>query len=259
MRILNLMSLFAVIVTCAQGNIHAQGEGGIFTASRLAALKTGEGGLGNNPSTMNLYSDMRMKFAKMGEEVTLTLDDIEGTIYLNDKFNLGTLAYDGQAFKKLHMRYDAYNDEVEIKESAATEEVLALVKDPELSCSLNGSTFIFTRMIDANSNERSGYLIPLYEGKKYSLYERRLKEFKEGKPAKTSHSTSFPHRFVDAAEYYVKIREGIPGFVKAKKNDLMVVFGKEREKHIKEYIKDKRINLNNQVDLIDLFAFANTL
>ncbi len=259
MRILNFVLLFAVIMTCAQGNIYAQGEGGVFTANRLAALKTGEGGLGNNPSTMNLYSDMRMKFAKMGAEVSLTLDDIEGTIYLNEKFNLGTLAYGGQALKKLHMRYDAYNDEVEIKESAATEEVQALIKDAELSCSLNGSTFIFTTMVDADNNERSGYLIPLYEGKKYSLYERRSKEFKEGKPAKTSHGTSFPNRFVDAFEYYVKIEEGILEFVKANKKDLIAVFGKEREKRIKEYIKDKRINLNDQGDLIDLFSFANTL
>jgi len=200
-----------------------------------------------------------MKFAKMGAEVSLTLDDIEGTIYLNENFNLGTLAYDGQAFKKLHMRYDAYNDEVEIKESTTTEEVQALIKDPELSCLLNGSTFIFARMTDAGGGERGGYLIPLYEGEKYSLYERRLKEFKEGKPAKTSHGTSFPHRFVDAVEYYIEIGSGTPQFLKPKKKDLITVFGKKYEKTIKGFVKDKRISANEKGDLVELIAFANTL
>ncbi len=215
--------------------------------------------LGNNPSSENFYSDMRMKFAEMGEEVKLTLDDIEGTIYLNGQFAIGTLFYEGEAFKKLQLRYDAYNDEMELKESAGSEEVKALVKDPGLSCSLNGTTFIYTAMTGKNDTRRNGYLIPLYEGKTFRLYERKIKDFKEGKQAKTSHGTSFPNRFVDNNEFYSNKENSIPKILPAKKSEIIPIFGEEKEKTIKKFIRDKKIDLSKAGDLVNLFAFANTL
>jgi len=217
----------------------------------------GSKALGNNPSSENFYSDMRMKFAKMGEEVKLTLDDIEGTIYLDEQFYLGTLFLEGKAFKKLQLRYDAYNDEMELKESTAPGEVKALVKDPGLSCSLNGTTYIYTSMTGKNDTQRRGYLIPLYEGKRYRLYERKIKDFKEGKQAKTSHGTSFPNRFVDENEFYVTTDGGIPEILPAKKSEIISIFGKE--KAIKKFIRDKKIDVSKASDLVNLFAYVNTL
>ncbi|WP_273565934.1 hypothetical protein [Maribacter halichondriae] len=216
--------------------------------------------LGNNPSSENFYSDMRMKFAKMGEEVKLTLDDIEGTIYIDGQFSLGTLFIEGKAFKKLQLRFDAYNDEMELKESAASEEVKALVKDPGLSCSLNGRTFIYTTMIGKNDTRRSGYLIPLYEGKSYRFYERKIKDFKEGKQARTSHGTSFPHRFVDENEFYITRKDDdIPEILPAKKSEIISIFGMEKEKTIKKFIRAKKIDVSKVGDLVNLFAYVNTL
>jgi len=246
----------------AQGNIHSPGEGGVFTPERYALLKSdrGElGGLGNNPNMMNLYNDMRVKFAKMGEEVRLTLDDIDGSIYLDDKFKLGTIYDKGVAYKKLHVRYDAYNDEFEIKETGTSERVNALVKHSNISCSLEGDTFIYSEYGDSRKMTKEGYLIVLYSGTDKKLYQRSLKVFKEGKQAKTSHGTSFPHRFIEEVEFFVSKNGEMPKWLRLKKSEVLSFLGEDKEKSIKRFIKDKKINLTHRKDLIELFVFSNQL
>ena len=246
----------------AQGNIHQAGEGGVFTSERLALLKSdhGElGGLGNNPNMMKLYSDMRLKLAKMGEEVKLGLDDIAGTIYLDPEFQLGTLYYDGEAFKKLDLRYDAYNDEFEVKDSGSSSTVQALVKYSKLSCSLDGDTFKFTKFINKEEVEQEGYLVLVFEGDKYTLFERRIKRFIEGKPAKTSLGTSFPHRFVGDVEFYFAPTGGVPKHLKKKRSEISMALGAAQAGEVKNYIKANRIDLDSREDLVRLFAFTDNL
>ncbi|MBO0321717.1 hypothetical protein J0X14_05375 [Muricauda sp. CAU 1633] len=259
--ILGFAMTFGLYVN-AQGNIHVQGEGGVFTPERLALLKSdrGElGGIGNNPAMMNLYSDMRMKFGRMGEEVNLTLDDIDGTIYPNEDFVLGALYEDGVAFKRLYLRYDAYNDEVELKESADSEVVRAMVKHPKYSCSIGNDKFVYTDYQNEDGESVSGYLKPLVYGDGYVLYEKQIKVFKEGKPAKTSLDNSFPHRFLDKTEYYVSAGGEAPIFMKTKKSDVLSLFPEDQYSVMKEYMKGKRIDFDDSRDLMNLFAYANTL
>lgn len=253
--------LFGTLITgYGQGNIHVQGEGGVFTADRLALLKQGEGGgLGNNPAMMNLYSDMRMKFGRMGEEVNLTLDDIDGTIYLNENFTLGTLYENGEAFKKLYLRYDAYNDEVELKESANADVVRAMVKHPIYSCNINGQDYYYVGYKDEDGGPKEGYLAPLVSGRDYALFVKRIKVFKEGKPAKTSLDKGFPHRFLDRTEYYVSIKGDFPVYVKTKKADVLELFLEKDQKAVKEFMKEKRINVGKEEDLVNLFTYAVAL
>ncbi|WP_141673192.1 hypothetical protein [Allomuricauda sp. CP2A] len=246
----------------AQGNIHSSGEGGVFTQNALAGLKGVDAenfDMGNNPAMMDLYNDMRMKFGRMGEEVNLTLDDIDGTIYLNEDFTLGALYEDGVAFKRLYLRYDAYNDEVELKESADSDVVRAMVKHPKYSCSINNDKFVYTDYLNEDGETVSGYLQPLVYGEGYVLYERQIKVFKEGKPAKTSLDNSFPHRFLDKTEYFVSADGEAPKFMKTKKSDVLSVFPDDQYGAMKKYVKGKRIDFDDSRDLMNLFAYANTL
>ncbi|MBO0321718.1 hypothetical protein J0X14_05380 [Muricauda sp. CAU 1633] len=260
----NLIGLFmifaAVTAINAQGNIHSAGEGGVFISERLGLLKNGQGGgLGNNPAMMNLYNDIRMKFGRMGEEVNLNLGDIEGSIYPNENFVIGTLYEDGVAFKKIHMRYDAYNDEVELKETKDDDLVRAMVQHPIYSCSMNGNQYYYLVYQDEDGHQKEGYLTPVFSGNYYALFVQQKKVFKEGKPAKTSLDNSFPHRFVDRTEYYFSKGGDIPIYMKTRKSDIITLFPEEDQKTIKSYMKDKRPNLNDKNDLQNLFAYASTL
>ena len=216
-------------------------------------------GFGNNPASENFYNDMRAKFGRLGQEVQLTLKDIDGTIYSNENFTLGTLYEKGEAFRKLYLRYDAYNDEVELKESADSDVVRSMVKHPVYSCSINGEDYYYLIYKDGDGESQQGYLTPLVSGEDYALFIKRIKVFKEGKPAKTSLDKGFPHRFLDKTEYYVSRDGDIPVYMKTKKSEVLDMFVESDREAIKKYLKEKRANVNSDEDLLDLFTYANTL
>lgn len=207
----------------------------------------------------NLYSDMRIKFGRLGEEVNLTLEDIDGTIYLNENFTMGTLYDEGVAFKNMYIRYDAYNDEVELKESLDSDVVRSMLKHPVYSCSVNGNDYYYAIYTDEDGVSQKGYLTPVVTGEDYNLFVKHKKVFKEGKQARNSLEKSFPHRFLDKTEYYVSRTGETPVFMKTKKSDVLSLFSEEDQKAIKDYFKDKRPNVNDDTDLLNLFTYANTL
>ena len=214
---------------------------------------------GNNPASEFFYSDMRMKFARLGEEVNLTLEDIDGTIYVNENFTLGTLYAKEEAFKKQYIRYDAYNDEIELKETLESSVVRSMVKHPLYSCSVNGNEYYYLGYTDEDGNPQKGYLTPVVTGDDYTLFVKHIKVFKEGKPAKTSLDNSFPHRFLDKTEYYVSVNGESPVFLKTRKSEVLSMFSEDDQKTIKDYFKEKRPNVKDGDDLLNLFVYANTL
>lgn len=270
MKKIAILSFFVLLATTnvvlAQGNIHVPGEGGVFTANRLAGMKgdtsagyAEEYDIGNNPWMMNLYSDMRRKFARMGEEVDVNLDDIEGSIYLDESFQLGALYQNGVVFKRIYMRYNGYNDEVELKVDLKSDRNWAMLKNVEYSCSINGDKFLYMQYVDGRGGTAEGYLTPMVQGSEYVLYQKRIKDFKDGKAAKTSLDKGFPNRFLDKTEYYVSVNGGKPEYIKTKKSEVLSVFSEEDQKKIKQFIRDKQINLGDNLGLTNLFAYANTL
>ena len=245
-----------------QGGFFTQGEGGVYTAERLAILKGphGEtGGIGNNPSMLNLYSDMRIRFGDLGEEVSLSLDDIEGSIYLQDDFTLGVLYDKEEPFKKLYLRFDAYSDEVQLKHYKESQKIEALLKSQNLSCVIGGERFIYTTYKGVDGNQEKGYLIALHIGDDYSLYIKREKIFKEGKKAKTSLQNSFPHRFQDNSEFYFAYGDMEPVFFKPKKKEVLSLFDQSDDIRIKKYAKENRVDFRSIDDLINLFKYMNSL
>lgn len=245
--------VFLSVVYC-----YPQGEGGVFTQSRLAALKTGEGSLGNNPHAIEWFNELRRKTAALGKERTISLDDIEGSVYLDEQFRKGTVYYLDEEYDAFPMRYDAYNDEIEIKRSGSGE-LQALHKSPAISCEIEGRRILYLEYQDKYGDVSEGYLFKYFEGSDYSFYVRRSKIFKEAKQAKTSLQGSFPHRFVDDEQFYIKTANGMPIFVKPKKSQLFEIFGKEDGRLIKQFIKKNRLNLSSAEDLAKLVAYANSL
>ena len=62
--------------------------------------------------------------------------------------------------------------------------------------------YVYTNYININGLRKEGFLVVLFIGKKYALYEKRIKLFMEGSEAKTL-ERSFDPRFVEKFKYYV--------------------------------------------------------
>ena len=176
--------LFFTMTIFLMGPLRSQGEGGVFTQSRLAALKTGEGSLGNNPAGIEWFNELRRKTAALGRESEVKLEDIEGTVYLNEQFVQGKVFYNDAVYESFMLRYDAYNDEVEIQRGSSNN-LEALHKSFAISCEILGDRFRYMEYLGKKQESRKGYLVVLVEGQSYSLYKRYAKIFKEA--SKVSH------------------------------------------------------------------------
>lgn len=245
---------------------------GIISAQQRANVQPGvinfyEKGLqgigpdfGNNPASENFYNQMRDKFANLGIEQRLELRDIEGSIYLNENFQLGKILFNGKEDRKMYMRYNAFNDEFEIKNSNVEgDQTLALLKNVNISCVLGSDTYDYITYLDKKDQKSQGYLKLVYASDHYKLFEQHVKRFKEGKEAKTSHAVSFPHRFSDEINFYIAADDGVPMYASSKKKDLVSMLREEHQQEVKDFIKKRNLDLKTKKGLTNLLVFAGNL
>jgi len=236
-------------------SISAQGEGGVFTSQRFASIKTGEGSLGNNPSALNWFNDLRNKTAKLGTEKNISLADIQGTVYKNEAFKKGHIYYRYTPYGEFLMRYDAFNDELELKRTDETG-IEALHKNEAISCVLDNEEYHYTSFVSVSGAVTKGYLVALFKGTTYTLYIRSVKLFKEAKPAKTSLATSFPHRFVDDVSFYIQEEHAMPTYIKPSKKEMMRRFPNQKNA-LKQFFKEHSITLKEKSDFVRTLQFLD--
>lgn len=215
---------------------------------------------GNNPASENFYNQMRDKLADLGIDQKLGLEDIEGSIYIKENFELGEVRFKGKKERNMYMRYNAFNDEFEIKNSNLEgDKVLALLKSINISCVLGENEYVYQDFLYKKGSRGQGYLKLIYSSEHYQLFEQTGKRFKEGKRAKTSHVVSFPHRFVDEVGYYIQVDDGLPKYVSSKKKELIGLFRAEHQQQVKSFLKTKNIDIKTRNGLVNLLAFSGNL
>ena len=130
---------------------------------------------------------------------------VKGSEYFDKIFKPAEVKYfDKDLNENIFLRYNAYKDEIEFSNNPKTlSSDKILMKNMSISCSIEGEKYIYTNYINVNELRKEGYLIELFLGKKYALYEKRIKVFMDGSEAKTSLERSFDPRFVEKFKYYV--------------------------------------------------------
>lgn len=254
MKLYAIILIFCLISPC----LKAQGEGGVFTSSRLGALKTGEGGLGNNPQAIEWFNQLRTKTAVLGTEQKIALKDIKGSVYLDEEFYLGTVFYNKRPYEKYYLRYDGFNDEVEIRKDVDGP-VQSLHKNQTLSCSINNQTLVYGEYMNEKGSLTQGYLFDLYRGKNLTIYNRYGKIFKEAKQAKTSLQGSFPHRFLDNETFVADFKKDSPP--QESKNLKRLLFdnlGQKEIKKLKSYLKKANIDFDNETSILKMLQYLDS-
>ena len=59
--------------------------------------------------------------------------------------------------------------------------------------------------------------------------------------------------------FYVSTNGGAPKYLKTKKSDVLSLFSDDDYSEIKKYVKGKHLDFGDSRDLMNLFAYANTL
>jgi hypothetical protein len=182
-----------------------------------------------------------------------------GSPYENKAFQPGFVFKDGKILaSNVALRYNAARDEFEIKKSLNTSNYAAkvLMQSEEIYVKINNRLFVY---ISKNLEKKTGgYYEVLHDGDRLSLYKKLTKEFIEGKKAVNSIATDILPMYKEKEDLYFMNEKNelneLPGSRNGKINSFI-----GNKKQIKQHIRDKKLNVNKQYDLIKLMNFYDSL
>ena len=212
----------------------------------LFAQNIGSNGIKSDSRINDLFELIKNKVSKN----SYSNKEIKGSEYFNEKFKPADVKYFNKNLNQnIFLRYNAYSDELEFTNNPKTQSSdKILMKNINISCQIGGEKYIYTDYIIENDSRKKGYLIELFSGKKYVLYEKKMKIFMEGSNAKTSLERSFPPRFVEKHKYFISKNNTTKMEVKLNKKSIIDFLDVE-EKLIKKIIKDRKLKFKQSSDL----------
>ena len=237
----------------------------VMLALHIDAQTTGQ--IANYTSNGNAgYSSMGQLNTVLGsikeakDKLTYNNSNIQGSPYTDNTFRQANLYYGDDNLGQMYYRYNAYNEEIEIKKSILPEEKpRALARDKKIALFIDNNPMSFLTFIDKNNLTQNGYLTKLEDGK-FTLYRRTDVKFTEGQKSQNSFVKATPARFTQFVEYYLK-KEGVDRIdeVLLKKNKILKLVEGNNKDMLKKYLKEKSINVKNELDLIKVIQYINTL
>ena len=185
----------------------------------------------------------------------LKISDIQGTPYLNDKFEPGKIITpEDSVFADIELRYNAFTDDMEFKQGENVFNIAfkTIVKKAEFG----GKTF-GCRSYDADGrNLMDGYFEILTEGKLTLLAKYKIR-FLDKEDAK-AFSDAQPARFENVEKQYFFISDGNPAKLIPNKKGLIKLFG-TKSNEMETYISKNKLSFKEDDSLIKLFNHYNSL
>ncbi len=229
---------------------YAQGDGASGNSFNM--------GVGGN--TTALSQTMLSKFRAITENRNSRMDNTTGSAYLTDIFLPTKLYYDNEFMNNTYYRYNAYNKEIEVKQSPNedNQNVAALNKDKKIAILVDNHKMSFKTFITSKKKTLNGYLIALLNDNKYNLYKRIHIIFSPGRASTNSFVKAVPNRFTKFNEYYFQ-KEGvnrIDEITPSNKQFLKLLDGTTKS-DIKTFLKENKLNVKKETDLVEVFEYLN--
>ena len=184
---------------------------------------------------------------------------VKGSQYYNEEFKLSDLKYFGRKMDSIgYMRYDAYNDVIEMANTPDIErsEIL-LLKNSDVIATINDQEYVFLEYDEKDIKNKKGYMIRLYSGDNYSLYQKKVKIFKEAEKTKAGITESQPPRYISKTDFYIQRRDQKPELVKISKKSFINFF--ENQTEVKEFIKENKLKVREIESIILIIEFADKI
>lgn len=206
----------------------------------------------------NLFAEMRKK-----KDIVSDLPTV-GSVYIDEEFRPCKIYYNTEFVGDFFYRHNAFNDEIEIKDSSSPYDndisSLVALRQLRLIDTKERSELSLHVYQTKEENLRNGYLYELSSGPKYNLYFKNNVKYTQGTHPVTSLTRPTPNKFSHFVEYYLKRNgeETAQSLGKSRGDFLRVVDADIREQ-VREYLKEEKIDLKDTQDLIRLFDYMNDL
>lgn len=243
--------LMFTIAAIASTTLHSQYAGQVPTNLSGASQNVAAGAV-----ISNFLGPVNEAYQKRRE---MDLDKFQGSPYTSNKFTSTVLKYNDEIVGNIFYRYNALNEEIEIKNTSSKDEAYqALVKDKDISLIINGKPLSFKTFITDKNNTLNGYLTLLQKGSTYDLYQRTHVKFTEGQPSQNSFVAAIPSRFTKFTEYYFQ-KKGVNKIIQIpqKNKKLIKLIDSSKKEKLKVYLKENNLNIKSKADLYTVFEFLN--
>lgn len=211
--------------------------------------------LGIEINAQNINVDIATERNLMSKNTSAKIE-ADGSPYINEDFKIIKIKqYEGQTFIG---RYNAYNDEMEVK--LGDEKIVALDNSSDYTVTFTNSakkykTFSYT---SENGNFKQGFLVVVRDKDSVSLLKREQIKFYDKEKAASSYQKDKPATFRREDDtYYLKMGGKII-FLPQKKKSFLAALPEHSDK-LKSFIKKNKINLKKEEDLIQITEYIGTL
>lgn len=223
------------------------------------AAPAGEAGLFNSAQGGNPMLNLVMLDLRVNKRANKA-DEILGSPYLTDNFIKSKVFFGEEFVGDYFVRYNALNSEIEIKNTNLAEEApKRLLANQDLRVKYGQRELLFTTYINKKDETKNGYLSIISKGDIFTLYHRLAVKFSEGKAAANSMVNAIPSRYAHFVEYYYQ-KTGVDRIdqLVQKKGALLKILEKNMKESVNNFIKENKIDLSNEQDLIRTFEFINS-
>lgn len=244
-----MKSILAIFIFClftTTGNSQTFGtvENGIGTS----------GGGGNSQLTYLLGP-----ISERNEKTSVLERDIQGSAYTSQEFVPGALFYKNKLESNMFYRYNAYGEELEIKDvNIAEAPIRSLNRDKSIQVNTpDGKSISFHTFIDKNGLTQNGYLTKLVDGK-YTYYKRYAVKYTQPQKAQNSFVPATPARFTKFTEYYISLegRNRIDE-LEMKNRKFLKLVPEETREALKQFFKENKIKIKGENDVLKVLNFLN--
>lgn len=243
-----MLAITAIVSTTLQAQYSGQVPTNMGGASQNAAA---------GAAIANFLGPVNEAYQKRRE---IDLDKFQGSPYTSNTFAPTILKYNDEVVGNIYYRYNALNEEIEIKKTSSEDEPYkALVKDKEVSLLINAKSLSFKTFVTEKNETINGYLTLLQKGNTYDLYQRTLVKFTEGQPAQNSFVAAVPSRFTKFTEYYFQ-KDGVNRIdqIPQKNKKLLKLIDASKREDLKIFLKENNLNIKNERDLAKVFDYLNS-
>jgi hypothetical protein len=189
---------------------------------------------------------------------TKKYEDIKGSAYLYTSWNSGTLTdRSGKVYSNLLLKYDSYKDQVELNQEGQVFEVSASMY-PKFTLNYVEPTtnkvvkHLFSAAYTVEGFNKFSYFDLLYEGELTLLRKYKTSFIEENV---SGYGTSGAQKsFQSKTLYFIIDKNGVSKDIKINKKSILEAFP-EQSSTIEEFIKERKIKVKTEQDLIDIIEF----
>ncbi|MFD0796674.1 hypothetical protein ACFQZJ_04325 [Maribacter chungangensis] len=218
------------------------------------------GSAGGSVNSLGQLETLMGPIAERASRTEDMLENMSGSPYTSNAFQLGTLYYKEENSGKIYYRYNSYNEEIEIKKNNLEGEPLqSLSRDKNISLvGATGKALRFSTFIDRKGLTQNGYLTLLVDGD-YALYLRNTAKFTEGQKAPNSFVKATPPKFSQYEEYYLEVK-GLKRVdeVQFKNKKFLKLLPADVQERTSIYLKEEGIKIKDVDDVKKVLAYLNT-